>query len=126
MGAEQDKLRVAAVQAHAEALQANIDKASTAALLASHQRKQINVDYRTVTKDVKKLAARPVYRNNCLDADGLRQPMTLYAVPQPQSTVPAVPASLAQPFPDLPLIEGEDAKAVMQWALSAVKLYRVC
>lgn len=51
---------------------------------------------------------------------------TLYAVPEIKSTVPVMPANLAMPCPDLPLIEGEGGKAVMQWALLTVKLYREC
>ena len=73
MQAEQDRLRVAAVLAQAAALQANTDKANLAAVLAAQAGEKIHVQYRTITQVVEKIIERPVYRSQCLDADGLRQ-----------------------------------------------------
>ncbi|MDH5857183.1 hypothetical protein [Lampropedia aestuarii] len=73
MQAEQDRLRVAAVLAQAAALQANTDQANLAALLAAQAGEQIHVQYRTIAQVVEKIIERPVYRSQCLDADGLRQ-----------------------------------------------------
>lgn len=73
MQGEQDRLRLAALRANSEALQANTEKANTAALLAAKQEEKIDVEYRTVTKVVEKIVDRPVYRNVCLDLGGVRQ-----------------------------------------------------
>lgn len=70
---DQERLRVAAALANAQALQANTDKANAAALLAAQEGEQINAQYRTVTTYIEKVVDRPVYRTVCLDADGVRQ-----------------------------------------------------
>lgn len=72
MQSEQNRLRVAALQANAAALQANTDRAYAASTAAAQKNGGINVEYRTITKTVERIVDRPVYLNQCIDDDGLR------------------------------------------------------
>lgn len=58
--------RAAAAQREKEQKQAN-----TAATKLEKDNAKAKIVYRTITKTVDKIVERPVYRNVCLDADGL-------------------------------------------------------
>lgn len=47
-------------------------QADTASAGAEADRAEIKTQFRTVYRDVEKIVERPVYRNVCLDPDGLR------------------------------------------------------
>ena len=57
-------------QANAEVKQA--ERASTAVQLTASAEAKTEIRYVHITKEVEKLVDRPVYRNVCLDDDGLR------------------------------------------------------
>lgn len=71
--AEQNTLRLEAFEANAKIKEANDKAADFAAKLAAQQLGVIDVEYRTITKYVDRIIDRPVYRNQCFDADGVRQ-----------------------------------------------------
>ena len=58
--------------ANKEAREREAAAGATAATGLETDREKTKVAYRTVTKQVDKIVERPVYRNLCFDADGLR------------------------------------------------------
>lgn len=98
--ADHYKAKAAAEElAAAEAYQARtVELNAIAAQLeqARHDRKTV---YRTITRDVEKVVTRDVYRNECLDADGLRIVNDALAgarTGQPDADMPATPAAGGQ------------------------------
>lgn len=91
-----DAKAAAQQQAAAEAYQARtVELNAIAAQLeqARHDRKTV---YRTITRDVEKVVTRDVYRNICLDDDGVRAINDALAGThsgQPDATLPAAPAA---------------------------------
>jgi hypothetical protein len=63
------------------------------------ERAKSHVVYQTITHEVDHVVDRPVYRNDCLDADGLRLVNAAFAGQAPASGIPAgaMPASAAAP-----------------------------
>ena len=53
--------------------EAEAKQAAAAATGLEVKREKAKVVYRTITQNVDKIVERPVYRNVCLDADGLRE-----------------------------------------------------
>jgi hypothetical protein len=64
--------RIAAIKQAADAVQAAAVAANQHAEQLEKARAQREIVYRTITKQVDKIVDRPVYRNVCLDDDGLR------------------------------------------------------
>lgn len=63
---------IAEQQARAEAVQQAAEQANKHAEELEKARAQREIVYRTITKEVDRIVDRPVYRNVCLDDDGLR------------------------------------------------------
>ena len=61
-----------AQQAAAEAYQARTTELNDIAAQLEQSRHDRKTIYRTITRDVEKVVTRDVYRNACLDPDGLR------------------------------------------------------
>lgn len=64
--------RIEAIKKAADAVQAAAVEANHHAQELEKARAQREIVYRTITKEVDKIVDRPVYRNVCLDDDGLR------------------------------------------------------
>lgn len=64
-----EKQRLEALHRDMRAAEKQIDSAA-----AGHEadKRHIEVEYREITKEVERVVEKPVYRNVCLDADGLR------------------------------------------------------
>lgn len=63
---------------------------------ASHEatRAQLDAEFKVITREVERVVERPVYRNVCLDADGLRILGRAIASPgDPGQPAPALPGS---------------------------------
>lgn len=82
--------------AQADALQAQADKkdenattADTAAQAHEADKAATRVEFRTVYRDVEKIVERPVYRSQCLDADGLRALSRAIGASAPAASEPA-------------------------------------
>ncbi len=67
-----DRARAECVEAARIQREAEIGKANLAATRLEKDNEKARVVYRTITKTVDKYIDRPIYRNVCLDADGLR------------------------------------------------------
>lgn len=61
-----------AQQEAAEAYQARTVELNTIAAQLEQSRHDRKTIYRTITRDVEKVVTRDLYRNECLDSDGLR------------------------------------------------------
>lgn len=61
-----------ALKAAAEAYQARTVELNDIAAQLEQSRHERKTVYRTITRDVEKVVTRDVYRNVCLDADGVR------------------------------------------------------
>jgi hypothetical protein len=61
-----------AERAHTEALNAEIERTNGVAAELEVERGKQRVIYKEITKEVAKVVTRDVYRNVCLDDDGLR------------------------------------------------------
>lgn len=71
--AEHDAAKAAeAERAAAAAYQARTVELNTIAAQLEQSRHDRKTIYRTITRDVEKVVTRDVYRNECLDTDGLR------------------------------------------------------
>jgi hypothetical protein len=96
-----DKLQLDAVAQLQKTREAWQQQADEAAKSLEKDRGQTRTVYRTITQQVDKIVDRPVYRNVCLDADGLRLANAALgglaveapAPSQPRNLVPAVGAS---------------------------------
>lgn len=64
---EKDRIEQAAKEAARK-----LDKIDTAAVGHEKDKTRIRTVFRTITKEVAHVVEKPVYRNVCLDADGLR------------------------------------------------------
>lgn len=68
------------------------DKASYVASVTFEKgRTQVETRYQTITETIEKIVDRPIYRNVCLDPDGLqalRNAAAETATPEPSRTVP--------------------------------------
>ncbi len=86
----QDKERIEAAQETAR-LRARV--ADTAAVTHEDFKEKERVVYQTITETVDRIVERPVYRNVCLDADGLRELNAAVAGSRPAASqsAPAVP-----------------------------------
>ena len=60
-------------QLEQQARDAARQQADAAAAAYEGQREAVRVQFQTITQEVQRVVERPVYRNVCLDADGLRQ-----------------------------------------------------
>lgn len=67
-----DSLQKAAVEAALKAYKAEAATAATASADLETKKESIRVVTQTVTKTVDRIVDRPVYRNVCLDDDGMR------------------------------------------------------
>lgn len=94
------KVRLAEAQAqeveHQRVAQENFRNNELAGTLAEHQAAN-RVVYATLTREVVRLVDRPVFRNQCLDADGLRLIADAIAgkAHDPSIAASAVPAASA-------------------------------
>jgi hypothetical protein len=69
-------------------------KQAAASAALEKQKESVRVEYQTITKEVTKLVDRPVYRNVCLDDDGLRLANRALSGSDPAGQPhPAVPAA---------------------------------
>lgn len=85
--------QLAIEQAAVDKYKATAEADAKAAAALETKKEAINVQYRTITRTVEKLVDRPVYRNVCLDDDGLR------AVNEALRGPPADPGKPAGPVP---------------------------
>lgn len=90
------KAKAECVEAAAVQREAELGKINTATAVKEQEDVKAKVVYRTITKTVDKYIDRPVYRNVCLDADGLRDANA--ALTEPGS--PASKPHDAVPEPD--------------------------
>ena len=67
-----DAVRVEWAEANRIAREAEAKKANEASKGLEADRGKTRTVYRTITREVDRIVDRPVYRNVCLDADGLR------------------------------------------------------
>ena len=67
-----DASEKAAVQAALAKYQQETAQAAKASSTLAAQQEQNHAEIRTITRTVDRIVVRPVYRNVCLDADGLR------------------------------------------------------
>lgn len=67
-----DSLEQAAIQKAEKQVEAEATKQAAASQALETTKEQAHVQYVTITKTVDKIVERPVYRNVCLDPDGLR------------------------------------------------------
>lgn len=67
--------------------------AHTAAALLENNHEKTRIVYRTITRSVDRLVERPVYRNVCLDDDGVREANAALA---------GTPATAAEPHDAVP------------------------
>jgi hypothetical protein len=88
---------LAAEQAHADQLRAEIDRSNIIAAALESEKGKSRVVYKTITKRVDKIIDRPVYLNQCFDADGLRLANSAIAgqAPDPGES----PSTLPKPTP---------------------------
>ena len=56
----------------AEEYKSSVEKGNQAAESLEVKKNEREIVYRTITKEVEKIVDRPVYRADCIDADGLR------------------------------------------------------
>ncbi len=77
------------------------------------KREKAKIIYRTITKEVDKVVERPVYRNTCLDADGLRLARCAIRGQSPDTCKPD------KPLPGAPLALRWD------WSLGSALDYRL-
>ena len=70
--AGRDEVRAEWAEANREQREKEAAQAGKAAEKLEAKREKAKVIYRTITKEVDRVVERPVYRNVCLDADGLR------------------------------------------------------
>lgn len=87
---------VAQEQEHERVAKINLRNNELSGALAEHQAAQAIV-YQTITRTVDRVVDRPVYRADCLDADGLRLANAALAgtAPDPGIAASAVPAASA-------------------------------
>ena len=79
-------------QAKAEIKQ--VEKANSAAQELEIKKNERQIEYKTITKTVDRIIDRPIYRNECIDADGLRSINdALSGSRKPSSAMPTVIAS---------------------------------
>jgi hypothetical protein len=86
---------VAVEQAAEAERQAVAEKQAAASAALEQQKEQTRVVYRTITKTVDRIVERPVYRNVCLDDDGVRAVNAALAgkAADPGESQPTVPAA---------------------------------
>lgn len=92
------------LEALAEAKRMNERAADAGATSHESDKAAIRTEFRTITKEVRRVVEKPIYRSVCLDADGLRileraisgQP----AASQPAPAVPKDPAARQRPGRD--------------------------
>lgn len=99
-GYEEGKSEVQAAwdEANAKQRKEEADKAAAAAAKVETGNAKAKVVYRTITQTVDKYIDRPIYRNVCFDADGLRDANAallgaLAASGKPDGTVPGLDLS---------------------------------
>ena len=93
-----DASEKAAVEAALAHYQQETKQAAGASAALAAQQEQTNVRIRTITRTVDRIVVRPVYRNVCLDADGLRAVNAALTgkaalARQPDGTMPAPDAT---------------------------------
>lgn len=94
-----DAKAATAQQAAAEAYQARTVELNTIAAQLEQSRHDRKTVYRTITRDVEKVVTRDVYRNVCLDDDGVRAINDALAGAnsgQPDASLPAAAAAGGQ------------------------------
>ena len=115
--AEKAKAVAAAVQSYinsAQKQQSQFNKVSADyEKLKSEQR----VKNKVVIKEVQKIIDRPVYRNICIDANG---------VSAINSLIPKIPANLLVPCADLQELESGQGSDLMLWSVDTVIQYNQC
>lgn len=85
-----EEATVAAIQAQQQAaINAAIARANTAEADLATERQKSHVVYQTITHEVDHVIDRPVYRSDCLDADGLRLVNAAFAGQAASAAVPA-------------------------------------
>lgn len=89
---------LAANEAQAKATARRVDRIDNAAVAFESDKAKIRTEFLTITKEVERVIQNPVYRDVCLDADGLRIVNA--------SINPATPAS--QPAPALSGLAGPE------------------
>jgi hypothetical protein len=95
LNAKHDADKLAAAKAAKEAYDAKAKQYNEASAALEAARNEREIVYRTIEKRVEKVVERPVYRNACLDSDGLRAINDALAgrASDPAESAPAVPAA---------------------------------
>jgi hypothetical protein len=83
------------LEAQREATRFNTKAADTASASHEADRVEIRTEFVTITQEVERVVEKPVYRNVCIDADGLRQLERAIGGPARAASepAPAVPRS---------------------------------
>ena len=97
LNAKHDAEALAAAQAAKAAYEAKATQYNEASAALEAARNEREIVYRTITKTVEKVVERPVYRNVCIDDDGLRSINDALAgrTSDPAKPDAAVPATVA-------------------------------
>lgn len=97
LNAKYDAERLAAEKAAKAAYDAKAKQYNEASAALEAARNEREIVYRTITKTVEKVVERPVYRNVCIDDDGLREINNALAgrASDPAKPDAAVPAAVA-------------------------------
>ena len=93
------------------------DKANQASADYEKLKSEQRVKNKVVIKEVQKIIDRPVYRNICIDADG---------VSAINSLIPKIPANLLVPCADLQELESGQGSDLMLWSVDTVIQYNQC
>lgn len=96
-----DKLKADAAEAAQKQRQAELIQASNASTGFQNDTAKARIVYQTIHDQIHDIVERPVYRNVCLDDDGLRLANAALAgvptAPNPSGPNPTMPAPLASP-----------------------------
>lgn len=100
-----DSAKTECLEAAEATRKAEEKKSGSASIARESDREKTRIVYRTITQSVDKIVERPVYRNQCLDADGLQLGNAalsgaLTSAREPDRRVPAADAAAGRAILD--------------------------
>ena len=115
--AEKAKAVAASVQSYINSAQKQQSPFNKVSAYYEKLKSEQRVKNKVVIKEVQKIIDRPVYRNICIDANG---------VSAINSLIPKIPANLLVPCADLQELESGQGSDLMLWSVDTVIQYNQC
>ena len=115
--AEKAKAVAASVQSYINSAQKQQSPFNKVSAYYEKLKSEQRMKNKVVIKEVQKIIDRPVYRNICIDANG---------VSAINSLIPKIPANLLVPCADLQELESGQGSDLMLWSVDTVIQYNQC